>query len=156
MTRVITRAASGALSSPRSEAIVPGSALGSSTSRIGLSEHPHERSYWRASIPGGDPSRATALRQHLSVAGRGTVRRVRPVHRLGTLGDHTPPDLPPSLRLCISHASRHTYGARLPERHLVEARAQGGEGLGRNRLRLVHGAVCDDAPVALEGRTESV
>ena len=53
------------------------------------------------------------------------------------------------------HTDTHT-GLDSPEGHLVEARPPVREGLGRHRLRLVHGAVRDDAALALEGRPEPV
>ena len=59
-----------------------------------------------------------------------------------------------SLRSADAH--RHAHRARLPAGHLVETRARSEKVWVGIAFVLVHGAVRDDAALALEGRSESL
>ena len=76
--------------------------------------------------------------------------------RLGAVGDLDPARRQAALtrREEDPWNSRSSFGDRRPAGHLVAARRQAGEDLGRHRLRLVPGPLRDDAVLAFPRRAE--
>src|SRR5678815_4423262 len=72
---------------------------------------------------------------------------------MGIVGDRLDAERHTTIRRI--HAHEGPYRTRACSRRMVEASSQGGENLGSTRIRLVHGALRNDAALALEGRTKS-